>query len=238
MSNFLIFQLYGAMASWGDIAVGEYRPSRRHPSKSAIIGMIGAALGVDRENDALHKELTKRYCIAVSVRAFSELMRDYHTTQVPRGNRKYATRRYELAQDNLKTILSQRDYITDAYYLVAIWTLNHTAPYTLHDLQKALQEPKFNLYLGRKSCPLSMPLHPIISSNVNLKQAFERYPVSKAEAWTKKLNISEQASYFWEQGRLTEQETGLNSSMVYLRRDQLVSRRRWQFINREEHSER
>ena len=45
MLNFLIFQLYGQMAAWGEIAVGEYRPSRDYPSKSALIGMVAAGFG-------------------------------------------------------------------------------------------------------------------------------------------------------------------------------------------------
>jgi CRISPR system Cascade subunit CasD len=38
MRDYLLFRLYGPLAAWGDIAVGEYRPSFAHPSKSAIIG--------------------------------------------------------------------------------------------------------------------------------------------------------------------------------------------------------
>ena len=36
MRAYLVFQLYGPLASWGDIAVGETRPSTPIPSKSAI----------------------------------------------------------------------------------------------------------------------------------------------------------------------------------------------------------
>ena len=56
MADFLVFQLYGALASWGDIAVGEYRPSQGHPSKSAITGLLAAALGIEREDDAAPRD--------------------------------------------------------------------------------------------------------------------------------------------------------------------------------------
>ena len=51
MREYLMFRLYGPMASWGDIAVGEYRPSFAHPSKSAVMGMLAAAVGLRREEE-------------------------------------------------------------------------------------------------------------------------------------------------------------------------------------------
>ena len=39
------------MCSWGDIAVGEVRPSAVHPSKSAILGLIAAAIGLKRPGE-------------------------------------------------------------------------------------------------------------------------------------------------------------------------------------------
>jgi len=237
MPDFLVFQLYGTLASWGDIAVGEYRPSMGHPSKSAIMGLLAAALGIDRQDDDAHAKLTQQYGVAVCVRATGELLRDYHTVQVPGGKREYATRRDELLTDklNLNTILSQRDYRTDAYYQVAVWAIHDGgAPYSLEILQNKLRLPYFNLYLGRKSCPLSLPLHPVIVPDVSLKQAFEDYPLSKSEIWTEILSPSALTSYFWEEGGLSDDERGMTSSMTYPRRDQVVSRRRWHFVNRDE----
>ena len=59
MKDFLVFQLYGVLAAWGDIAVGEYRPSLGHPTKSAVTGLLGAALGVDRSDESQHQQLTQ-----------------------------------------------------------------------------------------------------------------------------------------------------------------------------------
>ncbi len=236
MPDFLVFQLYGALASWGDIAVGEDRPSLGHPTKSAIMGLLAAALGIERESDAVHAQLSQQYAIAVCVRANGELLRDYHTVQVPGGKRQYASRRDELLMDklNLNTILSKRDYRTDAFYQVAVWATVEEPTYSLAILQQHLQQPVFNLYLGRKSCPVSLPLNPVISSVVSLKQAFDAYPLAQASLWTDSLTQSELVSYFWEDGKLTEDERGMVSSMTYPRRDQISSRKRWQFANRDE----
>lgn len=237
MPDFLIFQLYGSLTSWGDIAVGEYRPSTGRPSKSAITGLLGAALGIDRANDTAHTKLGQHYAVAVCILAEGELLRDYHTTQVPKGNREYATRRTELLSDKskLSTILSQRDYYTDSFCHIAIWPADNDAPYSLEELRQALIHPKFSLYLGRKSCPAGLPLHPLIMSNITLKQAFDKYPRDKAEPWIKKLDTSGLISYFWEKGGLGSEELGMSHSMVYPRRDQVLSRKRWQFATRNEY---
>ena len=48
--DFLVFQLQGPMAAWGDTAVGEFRPSLDAPGLSSLVGLLGAALGLRRED--------------------------------------------------------------------------------------------------------------------------------------------------------------------------------------------
>ena len=241
MPDFLVFQLYGALASWGDIAVGEHRPSLGHPTKSAVIGLLAAALGIERADEEKQTELAQNYGVAVCVRAAGELLRDYHTVQVPSGKRIYATRQDELLRDklNLKTILSQRDYRTDAFYQVAIWPINDNPPFALAVLKKKLQQPYFSLYLGRKSCPVSLPVQPLIFSDVTLKQALDQYPLDKEDGKTNGfleslMKSARLVSYYWEHGNLSDAERGMRASMSYPRRDQVSSRKRWQFANRDE----
>lgn len=236
MPDFLVFQLYGVLAAWGDIAVGEYRPSLGHPTKSAISGMLGAALGVPRSNEQAHQDLAEQYGVAVCVRGPGELLRDFHTIQVPGGKRTYASRKDELKFDllNLNTMLSQRDYYNDALYHVAVWQRSKAAPYPLEALQERLKSPHFTLYLGRKSCPPGLPLFPVISRNSSLKEAFEAYPLDKAAVWTEVIPQPREVHYYWEAGLSAEELGDLEASMVYPRRDQVRSRKRWQFANRDE----
>lgn len=236
MPDFLVFQLYGALSSWGDIAVGEHRPSLGHPTKSAVNGLLAAALGIDRSDDEQHLKLAQHYGTAVCVRAPGELLRDYHTVQVPGGKRDYASRRDELMLDklNLNTILSQRDYRTDALYQIAVWRRGDDAPYTLERLRECLLAPHFTLYLGRKSCPVSLPLCPVVLSDCSLREAFDTYPLDKAKAWTAAIESGALVSYYWETGLSSAERGDLEASMVYPRRDQVSSRKRWQFTNRDE----
>src|SRR4030042_2295236 len=185
MAEYLVFQLYGPMAAWGDIAVGEYRPSFAHPSKSAIVGLLAAAVGIRRDEEEHQKTLANACYFAVRVDAMGTLLRDYHTAQVPsekKGVTRY-TRYSELAVQDLNTILSSRDYPCDAAYSVAIYLRDdcedslrilaerlNVQKFTLSVLAEKLGKPEFALYLGRKSCPLALPLQPKVITATNFKK--------------------------------------------------------------------
>jgi CRISPR system Cascade subunit CasD len=237
MTNFLVFQLYGNLSAWGDIAVGEFRPTQDHPSKSAIMGLLAASIGIKRDEDSLHQQLSAGYGMAVCVLSHGEVLRDYHTTQVPAGSKNGYTRKAELSFDplNLKTILSQRDYQMDALYLVALWLkkdrLKEDAPYTLDELSENLKKPQFITYLGRKSCPPGLPYYPQVFQMTTLKQACKNYP---CELKVNRLFQNELIAWYWEDG-LNDSELGMKATMTYPRRDQLRSRKHWQFSRRDEY---
>ncbi|MBF0559811.1 MAG: type I-E CRISPR-associated protein Cas5/CasD [Nitrospirae bacterium] len=233
MHDYLIFRIYGPMAAWGDIAVGEYRPSFAHPSKSAIIGLLAAALGIRRDEQAKQKALAETCSFAVRVDAMGTLLRDYHTTQVPSAKRgvTHYTRRSELAVDDLNTILSTRDYRCDAAYTVAV-EIHKGSPYTAQELANALTKPIFTLYLGRKSCPLALPLNPQVKSAATLKEVFESVTFSSDELpGVIKPGPDSFSMIYWEEG----QESGLDEEQIITRRDAPLNRIRWQFAERREH---
>lgn len=236
MKEYLLFRLYGPMAAWGDIAVGEQRPSHGHPSKSAIIGLLAAALGIRRDEEERHNNLNSEVSFATRVDASGEILRDYHTTQVPSQarNKVFYTRCDELAAEKLNTILSQRDYRTDACYTVVVWLNKESSNGSLQEFECALRQPKFVLYLGRKSCPLALPLAPQIVQMENLRQAFDKLPVR--EKLLQYLPKQKQTTYFWEQIDFPVSGFPLDAlHWTGSRRDGLLSRKRWQFTDREEH---
>lgn len=247
MTDYLLFQLYGPMASWGDIAVGEERRSLTHPSKSALTGILGAALGVRRDEEDRHRRLADGYGCAVRLHSAGVLLSDYHSTQVPPEvalkHHPAATRRDELqalasyllaAGKTAGTILSRREYRCDAYCRVALWARDG-APAELPELRDALRKPRFTLYLGRKSCPPALPLLPQIVRAPDLRTAFAD---AEFPAWNDLLGQGDalprdEALLYWEDGT----DSGVASSAVTTsrRRDQVRSRRRWQFEERNEH---
>ncbi len=228
MQDYLVFTLYGPLAAWGDIAVGEYRPSFAHPSKSAIVGLLAAALGIRRDEDERQQALAASCSFAVRLDSMGVLLRDYHTTQVPPAKRNvtHYTRRSELAGGDLNTILSSRDYRCDAVYTVAI-TVAIGSPFSVQQMMDKLRKPVFTLYLGRKSCPLAMPLHPQVVNAATLRDAFER--TTPAEELSEIISTGPVMVY-WEDGAAS----GLEPQQVIVRRDEPRSRKRWQFGERRE----
>lgn len=235
--DYLVFRLYGPLASWGQAAVGGDRPTGIYPGRSAIVGLLAAALGICRSEEERQTELNSSVKIAVKQLMPTSLLRDYHTTQVPssRRNVHHLTRKSELVEDKLNTILSSRDYRCDGLWVVAI-SLTAESVYTLNELQQALFKPKFTLYLGRKSCPLALPLSPQIESDVNLKEALdtEFSPITRSakedDLWLSSNGI---ATYFWE-GSKDDLAAG-GTVMTTQPWDNPLSRSRWQFNQRTVH---
>lgn len=238
MTELLLFQLYGPLASWGEPAVGEYRPTATHPGKSQITGLLAAALGIRRDDEATLAALAQGYGLAVRVDAEGELLRDYHTTQVPprRRGQRFHTRREEMAASGLYTILSQRDYRVEAAWTCALWP-REDAPHPLDDLRLALRQPRFTLYLGRKSCPPALPLNPRIIRAETLKEAFACYPLD--EGLSRQLQPHrDKRRYCWEEPLAPGLVTGFGATERLWRvprNDQPGSRIRWQFATRDEH---
>lgn len=242
---FLVFRLQAPLASWGDTAVGEYRPSHDYPGESALIGLIAAALGLRREEEAAHAALREGYGFAVGLQSSGALLRDYHTAQVPGQaalkKRPHATRRDELAvpKDQLNTILSTRDYRQDAACLVAIQA-REGAPHSLEALAEALRKPRFVLYFGRKSCPPAAPLHPLVVQKDDALAAMEAYRtalLTAREACADKagrLPLEDDAPLVrlaWADGV----DSGCEAHLLTRRKDRLIRRRGWQFSDRNEH---
>jgi len=242
MTLFLTFTLMAPLASFGSIAVGERRASDDRPAKSAILGFVAGALGIDREADDIHTAIARDYGCAVRtedmhVRAPRRLMTDYHTAQTrARGrNQHFATRRDELAEGReLGTILSYREYRGDCSYTIALWAWVADPTHSLENLRDALQKPAFVPYAGRKSCPLMLPALPRLIEAVSVSDAFrQRDKLSDGQrAFLEKYRLSSRPkSLAFDIDAPGEDTQGTRHDW---RRDAPLARSRWQFGVREE----
>lgn len=245
MSDYLLLRLYGPLASWGEIAVGESRHSAVHPSRSALLGLLGAALGIERSDETGQQALIRGYRFGIKLECAGSPLRDYHTVQVGVAPRKFQfrSRRQELAADKVETILSAREYRCDSLALVVVEALPG-APADLEQLAQALRQPRFTLYLGRKSCPLALPLMPqrVVADSVREALDNNELPSLLAlldrrepqQGWPNRQDRQSfrlgQVRYYWEEGM----RAGMQASFDSWRHDQPVSRSRWQFAPRRE----
>ena len=227
MSQYLVFQLHGPMASWGVDAPGEVRHSHELPSRSALLGFLAAALGIRRDEEARLNAFNQHYSFLLCASQEPRWARDYHTVQMPKEVRKarYFCRREELSDPELlSALISRRDYYTDAWWMVAL-TQTTDAPYSLEQLRDALQHPVFPLYLGRKSCPPALPLAPLILDGT-LAHVF--YQAEQALICPELAAITTASDLCYWEG----EPQGVVPAISVQRSDQPLSKVRWQFTTR------
>lgn len=126
----LLLRLAGPLQSWGTDSKFEVRRTENEPSKSGVIGLVAAALGIRR-----NEEISELNSLRMGVRVDQEgkLMRDFHTAHSEKNS--YITTRY---------------YLADAVFLVGLESQDEEL---LKKIEFALKHPAFPLFLGRKSCP-------------------------------------------------------------------------------------
>ncbi|OVZ59071.1 type I-E CRISPR-associated protein Cas5/CasD [Pigmentiphaga sp. NML080357] len=228
--QYLVFQLQGAMASWGEAAVGEYRGTQDLPTVSALAGLLCAALGLRRDQENDIQAVHRHYLPAVGVYACGPMLRDYHTAQVaPRSllkGTRHATRKDELSfpRTDLSTILSTRDHMQEVRYRIAVQT-EKEAPYPLDVLRRALLTPVFVPYLGRKSCPLDAPMAPCLVDADDVLSALSGYPYAAEGSTSLPFKLT------WCDGMTP----GVESSLTVRQRDRLIHRGAWQYGERTQH---
>ncbi len=163
MSYTLIMRLAGPMQSWGVSSRFGIRETLTEPSKSGVIGLLCAALGWDRASETHQVAGETRYLtdlanLPFAVRVIREgvIRRDYHTAQnVLRAKAKLRPGRPTAEGDLQQTVLSERYYLSDAYFLVGLQSDDQALLMALND---ALGNPHWPLSLGRKAF---MPTWPV-----------------------------------------------------------------------------
>ncbi len=153
--SFLALRLEGPFQSWGFDSQYNRRNTGLMPTKSAIAGMCCAALGLPRgsnkERNFLESFVTVRMtAIAIPKKvAKHELpvrrLQDFHTVQ--------KTRRASGAI-NKDCVLTHRQYLTDSAFGVIL----EGDDTILAAIAAALANPKWGIWLGRKTCIPSSPI--------------------------------------------------------------------------------
>jgi len=155
--NTLFLRLSGPMQSWGTSSRFQLRRTDAYPSKSAVLGLLLCAKGVGRgDSEEELKALTPLH-MGVRVDRGGTLDWDYHTAGAKIGIRKAEGGIKETASTHKpETLLSRRQYLYDASFLVALQGDSDTvARYAGH-----LQNPVWPVFLGRKCC---VPAEPVLA---------------------------------------------------------------------------
>jgi len=164
----LLLRLVGPMQSWGTTSRFNQRDTDKEPSKSGIIGLLAAAMGIDRNNWTDLEPFTR---LSMGVR--------HDRPGLPK--RDYQTAGCAITDSIIKAngtqakdgVISQRYYLADAAFLVAL----EGDEGTLGKAYAKIKSPVWPLALGRRSY---VPSEPIWIENgiqdAPLRNVLERWP--------------------------------------------------------------
>ncbi len=138
----LLLRLVGPLQSWGMSSRFGERDTASEPTKSGVLGLIAAALGRDRSAD-ISDLCALRFGVRCDVPGM--LLRDYHTALDV------------VSADGKKrdTVVSNRYYLSGASF----WAGFEGEKSVVTACHAALRAPHWPIFLGRKSCPPSVPLY-------------------------------------------------------------------------------
>lgn len=159
--------LDGPMQSWGFASRFTRRTTALHPTKSGVVGLLAAALGVDKRGSgeaAQIERLAALECTTVTLpktRGSHELpmlrLSDYHTIGGGYDSGTDWMKKPQAASGaTLETVLSERHYLLDARFGVL---LEGEAEF-LEQIAAKLRDPIWGIWLGRKCC---IPAAPILA---------------------------------------------------------------------------
>lgn len=162
----LLLRLAGPLQAWGSAARFARRTTESAPTKSGVIGLLAAAQGRPREAD-----LSDLAALRFGVRI------DQPGTRV----RDFQTAHHQVTGRAMP--VSERFYLADAVFVAAVEGDDHL----IGLLRTAVSAPVFLPYLGRRSCPPTLPIDIGVRTGVSLEDAL-RLTDWQASAWYRRRN--------------------------------------------------
>ncbi|MBI1878242.1 MAG: type I-E CRISPR-associated protein Cas5/CasD [Chloroflexi bacterium] len=178
MANTLFLRLEGPLQSWGERGRWSVRDTAPEPTKSGVVGLLACAVGLKVDEEI--RELSRHIEVGVRVDQPGIFLDDYHT--VGGG---YFMPQLLQADGKLKgkpgkahTELTNRAYLCNASFLAAV----RSDAETINWLARAIQNPHWAIFLGRKSCIPSRPVYEGVGDYPLIEQALAAWPWYAPEA--------------------------------------------------------
>lgn len=155
--NTVFLRLEGPLQAWGDNSKFVIRRTMDAPTKSGVIGLICCAMGLTRSKAKKSLEALNKMTMGVRIDRPGQRWWDYHTVGAGYGLLTAEGKIKRTASTGqIETLVSRREYLCDSSFLVVI----QGDVELIRHIKEALQNPKWPLFLGRKSCP---PVRPMLA---------------------------------------------------------------------------
>ena len=159
--DYLLLRLESSLQSWGMVSVDRKRPTHRVPTPSALSGLIGNALGWDRAFDADRLNSLMRHLTYGAAEILTpEPLQDFQTAML-RESAGWTTRGIAEERDGGsldQSVILRKDYLANGLFLVAM-RIEEGAETSLDEVSAAMMRPARPVFLGRKACVPTSPLH-------------------------------------------------------------------------------
>jgi CRISPR system Cascade subunit CasD len=178
----LCLRLFGPLASWGSPEAGAAdRPTSRHPSRGAILGLAAAALGIARDDADGLDAVGRSLLVAAASHGARRVVGEFRTVQTveSRPKQPFWTRAQALDEGPVHTMVTTRSHVEDGLWRVFV-ACGPEGSIDLERLCQAFRRPVFELYLGRREFPLALPPDPVILAG-GLAAALNGYPAVPTE---------------------------------------------------------
>lgn len=166
----LALYLRAPLQSWGASSKFGDRGTLDAPTRSGLLGLLAAACGIDKNDEARDREwLARAEKLSVAVLAFrrGDRMPDYHTVGGGFDEKDpWRKRMIPISADgkNRRTNVTHRDYLADSVF----GALLSGDDAMIDEMATGLADPVWGVWLGRKSC---IPTEPIFAGVFDLDES-------------------------------------------------------------------
>ena len=160
--KYLALYLRAPLQSWGASSKFGDRGTLDAPTRSGLLGLLAAACGIDKNDEARDREwLARAAKLSLSVLAFRrcDRMADYHTVGARYDkDDPWQKRMIPVTSDGKPrgTDLTHRDYLTDSVFGAVLSGDDGLVA----EMAEGLANPVWGVWLGRKNC---IPTEPILA---------------------------------------------------------------------------
>jgi len=164
----LAFYIDSPLQSWGASSKFEFRETNTFPTKSAIVGLLAAARGIDKHDPGESECLAPLVGLRLTVVRLPKKdpatrLTDFHT--IGGGYDKDASPRERMSIPRkasgapFGTVITRRSYLMDSAFAAIL----EGPAEELEQVSTDLLDPVWGVWFGRKACIPSTPLSPTLA---------------------------------------------------------------------------